>query len=53
MIHCPLCLTVLTLVIRDVLRKTDESRFDCPGCNSPLLAKATRTVTIQRDPTDG
>jgi transposase-like protein len=46
---CPRCKADLTRVIKDVLRKVDRSRFECPACEVPLVATAITTVTIAED----
>lgn len=47
--YCPVCLHDLTVAIKDVLRKTDQSRFECEACNSDLIATAVRVITVERD----
>jgi uncharacterized Zn finger protein len=46
---CPICTADLSKVIKDVLRKTDRSLFECPGCSTPLVATLVRTVAITVD----
>jgi len=45
---CPNCLVNIDRTLKDVLRKTDESIFECPECETELRAIAVRTITVTR-----
>jgi hypothetical protein len=51
MANCPHCGTDLTYTLRDVLRKTDYSPFECDKCKTDLIATATRTISVDYDKT--
>lgn len=46
---CPVCSMDLNRTIVDVLRKTDVAHFQCPMCETDLIAKAVRVITIEKD----